>query len=639
MFETLPQLICENYKNHPENQIQLSKNKKGVFVPVTYKEFYTDMTNFAAGLYSLGECPHSNIGLISDDRKEWLVSSLAILSLQSADIPRGSEATEKDLQYILSFAECKTVIIDAAYNLKKILQNIDSLPQIKNIIIIVQNDSTEELLKNFNNEQNINFFYYEEILVKGQKVLLQNPNLISDFIYSAKKTDTATIIFTSGTTGTPKGVELTHENFICQLDSLSEQLQFKPGHKCLCVLPVWHVYQRFFEYLLIYNLAVLTYSKPVGAIILSDFKAVNPQYICCVPRIWESIYTHMIKTLGKQGKISSMLFNFVKWSAISIKRLLDEINSQTAKITEESFLYKGVKNLFYIPVVCLSPFSSLGNKLFFSKMKSVLGDDFKIGVSGGGALPLYLDRFFSAVGIKVVEAYGLTETAPMCCIRNIKKPVMGTIGPVLPYAQSKIVSLEGKECSIGEKGVLYIKGPNVMKGYYKRPDLTAQVIDKDGFFNTGDLVIKTIHGDIMIKGRSKDTIVLSSGENVEPLPIENKLAESPYISLAVVVGQDENSLGVLILPDFDQIKKFAESKGITPDFPHIFTHPEVRFLYQKEIENLINAKTGFKNFEKISKFTFLEKPFEVGKELSPKQGIIRYKINEIYQDKIKEMFV
>ena len=272
-------------------------------------------------------------------------------------------------------------------------------------------------------------------------------------------------------------------------------------------------------------------------------------------------------------------------------------------------------------------------------MKSVLGEDFKIGVSGGGALPLYLDRFFSAVGIKVVEAYGLTETAPMCCIRNIKKPVMGTIGPVLPYAQSKIVSLEGKECSIGEKGVLYIKGPNVMKGYYKRPDLTAQVIDKDGFFNTGDLVIKTIHGDIMIKGRSKDTIVLSSGENVEPLPIENKLAESPYISLAVVVGQDENSLGVLILPDFDQIKKFAESKGITPDFPHIFTHPEVRFLYQKEIENLINAKTGFKNFEKISKFTFLEKPFEVGKELSPKQGIIRYKINEIYQDKIKEMFV
>ena len=639
MFKTLPQLICQNYKNFPQNQIQLSKNKRGIFCPVTYAEFYENMINFSAGLYNLGERPFSNVGLICDDRKEWLVCSLGILSLRCADIPRGSEATAKDLQYILDFADCKTVVVDSSYNLKKILQKIDELPKIKNIIIIVENSSTDEVLASFNNERKINFLTYDKILENGKKVLQKNPTLITNFIESAQETENATIIFTSGTTGTPKGVELSHKNFICQLEEMSKQLQFKPGNKCLCVLPVWHVYQRFIEYLLIYNLAILTYSKPVGTVILADFKAVNPECICCVPRIWESIYNHMIKMINKQGQLSSMMFSFTRWASEALKKFLDELNNQTNRITPESFLYKGVKNLFYVPVVFLTPIKTLGNKFFFNKIKSLLGSNFKIGVSGGGGLPYYLDKFFSAIGLKVVEAYGLTETAPMCCIRNTQKPVMGTIGPVLPYAQSKIVTPEGKICSAGEKGVLYVKGPNIMKGYYKRPDLTSQVLDDEGWFNTGDLVVKTINGDIMIKGRVKDTIVLRSGENVEPLPIENKLCESPYISLAIVVGQDQNNLGALILPDFDALNNFAKQNQISGSTEEILKSDEVRNFYQKEIENLINAKTGFKSFEKVARFEFLQKPFEVGKELSPKQGIIRYKINEIYQEKIKKMFV
>lgn len=638
MLKTLPQLICENYKNYPENQIQLSKNKKGEFKPVTYKEFFPLMTSFSAGLYSIGERENSNIGLISDDRKEWLVCSFAILSLKCADIPRGSEATAKDLQYILDFAECKTVVIDTSYNLKKILQNIDELPKIENIIIISNNNSYDEVLKEFDNKRNINFYSYDEILQKGKEVLEKEPDLITDSINSANEDDTATIIFTSGTTGTPKGVELTHKNFICQLEEMSKMLPFKPNNKCLCVLPVWHVYQRFIEYLLIYNLSILTYSKPVGTVILADFKAVNPEAICCVPRIWESIYAHMVKIVKKQGKISLLMFNFLKFIAESVKSMLDELNNQIARITPESFIYKGMKNLLYVPVVFLTPLKNLGDVMFFKKMKSLLGPNFKVGMSGGGGLPLYVDKFFSAIGVKVVEGYGLTETAPMCCIRNFEKPVMGTIGPVLSYDEYKIVTPEGKICSVGEKGILYVKGPNIMKGYYKRPDLTAQVIDKDGFFNTGDLVIKTVYGDIMIKGRSKDTIVLRSGENVEPLPIENKLAESSYISLAIVVGQDQNNLGALILPDFEAVNDFAKQNGICGEISKILITPEVKNLFLHEIESLINMKTGFKSFEKVTRFEFLVKPFEIGKELSPKQGIMRYKINEIYSNQIKKMF-
>ena len=276
---------------------------------------------------------------------------------------------------------------------------------------------------------------------------------------------------------------------------------------------------------------------------------------------------------------------------------------------------------------------------YFQQVREILGGKFKIGMSGGGSLPLKLDKFFNSIGIRLVEGYGLTETAPICCIRNAKKPVLGTIGKIMSYCEAKVVHRNGSECKPGEKGVLYIKGPNVMKGYYKQPELTAEVINEGGWFNTGDLVIKTYKGEIIVKGRQKDTIVLRSGENVEPLPIEDKLSESIYISQAVIVGQDENCLGALIIPDLDNIKYYAEQQNISfTDKKQLLKDEEIKKLIYKEIERLINTKNGFKPFEKIGKFIFLDKPFEVGVELSPKQGIIRYKINELYKSKIALMY-
>ena len=209
----------------------------------------------------------------------------------------------------------------------------------------------------------------------------------------------------------------------------------------------------------------------------------------------------------------------------------------------------------------------------------------------------------------------------------------------MPYCQAKVVHRNGIECKPGEKGVLYIKGPNVMKGYYKQPELTAEVISEGEWFNTGDLVIKTYNGEIIVKGRQKDTIVLRSGENVEPLPIEDKLSESIYISQAVVVGQDENCLGALIIPDLDNICQYAKQQNINfSDKKQLLKDEEIKKLIYKEMERLINTKNGFKPFEKVGKFIFLDKPFEVGVELSPKQGIIRYKINELYKAKISLMY-
>lgn len=635
MYKTLPQMIYKKSQDFPELNIQFSKNTEGTFLPTTYKDFVNTMLDFSAGLLSIGEKEYSNIGLICDNRKEWLVCSIGIMATKSRDIPRGSEATVKDLSYILSFAECKTVVTENKILFNRILECQNELPALQNIIIINPSDSDLSNPK----ATGLNIFSYDEILSKGSNFRQNNPNKIEEIMLSGTEDDSATIIFTSGTTGTPKGVELTHKNFLCQVEDISKRLPLKQGNKALCMLPVWHVYERELEYFLLYVGVALCYSKPAISMLLADMKKVSPQFMATVPRIWDGIYNAIYKNIKSTKKGAGIFFTIFTWAATSLKSLRNIIYNRCKYFRKRTVFYHVFSKFLYIPVIFLYPLKWLGDMFYFQRVRNMLGGKFQIGMSGGGSLPLKLDKFFNSIGIRLVEGYGLTETAPICCIRNAKRPILGTIGKIMPYCQAKVVHRNGIECKPGEKGVLYIKGPNVMKGYYKQPELTAEVISEGEWFNTGDLVIKTYNGEIIVKGRQKDTIVLRSGENVEPLPIEDKLSESIYISQAVVVGQDENCLGALIIPDLDNICQYAKQQNINfSDKKQLLKDEEIKKLIYKEMERLINTKNGFKPFEKIGKFVFLDKPFEVGVELSPKQGIIRYKINELYKAKISLMY-
>lgn len=635
MYKTLPQMIYKKSQDFPELNIQFSKNTEGTFLPITYKDFVNSMLDFSAGLLSIGEKEYSNIGLICDNRKEWLVCSMGIMATKSRDIPRGSEATVKDLSYILSFAECKTVVTENKILFNRILECKNELPALQNIIIINPSDID---LSNFQTN-GLNIFSYDEILAKGNNFRQNNPNKIEEIMLSGTEDDSATIIFTSGTTGTPKGVELTHKNFLCQVEDISKRLPLKQGNKALCMLPVWHVYERELEYFLLYVGVALCYSKPAISMLLADMKKVSPQFMATVPRIWDGIYNAIYKNIKSTKKGAGIFFTIFTWAATSLKSLRNIIYNRCKYFRKRTVFYHVFSKFLYIPVIFLYPLKWIGDMFYFQRVRNMLGGKFQIGMSGGGSLPLKLDKFFNSIGIRLVEGYGLTETAPICCIRNAKRPILGTIGKIMPYCQAKVVHRNGIECKPGEKGVLYIKGPNVMKGYYKQPELTAEVISEGEWFNTGDLVIKTYNGEIIVKGRQKDTIVLRSGENVEPLPIEDKLSESIYISQAVVVGQDENCLGALIIPDLDNICQYAKQQNINfSDKKQLLKDEEIKKLIYKEMERLINTKNGFKPFEKIGKFVFLDKPFEVGVELSPKQGIIRYKINELYKAKISLMY-
>ncbi|HPB66387.1 MAG TPA: AMP-binding protein, partial [Spirochaetales bacterium] len=281
----------------------------------------------------------------------------------------------------------------------------------------------------------------------------------------------------------------------------------------------------------------------------------------------------------------------------------------------------------------------LGEILVFKKIKTKLGGRFKAGVSGGGAMPASVDIFFDTIGVQILEGYGLTETAPVIGLRPQRKPVLGTVGPAIRGTEFRITDEAGIDVGRCRKGVVHVRGPQVMLGYYKRPELTAKVLSDDGWLNTGDLGMLTRQGFLKLTGRAKDTIVLRGGENVEPLPIEQRICDSPYVKQAVVLGQDQRFLAALIVPDQDAVIAWAKDTTVPiVDYEALLAQPEVRELFDYEIGQAVNQKTGFKSFERIFRFELLPEPFEVGRELSAKQEIKRHVVAELYKQRIARMF-
>ena len=633
---TLPKMFRYISEKYCEYTAQMARVGRSDFKPVTFGEFYQKGLDFGAALLTLGIKRGDTVGLISDNRAEWLQSDLGIMAIGAADVPRGCDATLADLEKIFSITESKYVIAENSSQVNKFIQLKDKLPHIE--LIISLDDSLKDSVITEAGPKDIKIYYFSELMKKGKTWRIEHEGEIEGEVEKGNWDDIATIIFTSGTTGTPKGVMLSYGNFLSQLDELPERVFMNPGERALSVLPVWHVYERLLEYLILFQGAALCYSKPVGSILLGDFKKLNPHMMPAVPRIFEAIYDAINKKMKKSGGIVHISYRFfirvAKIQKYMTRKMLNQNPSFTAYYPVLWWF------LFFIPWTLLWPVYGVGNLLVFRKIKSMFGCNFRTGIVGGGAFPQFLDEFFWAVGVRVVEGYGLTETAPIVSVRPVALPVFRTIGSPLRGVEVRIVDTEsGMVLPRGEKGVLQVKGPTVMKGYYKRPDLTQKAIDSEGWFDTGDLAVMTIHNELIIKGRIKDTIVLRGGENLEPVPIEAKLTESPYIKYAVVVGQDKRYLAALILVNEEEIKNFASENGIQYDTYEDYLQSEaVQKLYEAEIAGLISAKNGFKLFERIARFTLITKPFEVGVELSAKQELKRFTINNMYEKEIAQMF-
>jgi long-chain acyl-CoA synthetase len=418
---------------------------------------------------------------------------------------------------------------------------------------------------------------------------------------------------------------------------LPEIINIGKGEIWLSVLPVWHSFERIVQYAIIAVSATIAYSKPIGAIMLPDFQAIKPHWMASVPRIWESVKDGIYKNIRQQGGAKKALFTFFVGIGESWALLRNMLLGRLPNFGHRSRLLDIL--LPIIPLILLAPLRGLGEVLIFKKIKTKLGGRFRAGISGGGAMPGSVDVFFDTVGVQILEGYGLTETAPVLAVRPQRRPIMGTVGPAMRGTEFKIVDEQGKELGRCKKGVVWARGPQVMLGYYKKPDLTAKVMKGDGWIDTGDIGMLTKDGYLRLTGRAKDTIVLRGGENVEPLPIEQRINDSMYVKQTVVLGQDERYLAALIVPDQDTVVGWAKDNNIPiVDYETLLAQPEVRELFDYEISQAISSKNGFKTFERIFKFELLPQLFEVGKELSAKQEIKRHAINEIYKHKIDKLF-
>lgn len=634
MEKTIPKILREVAQQYPDIAAQYSKDEKGVFQPILYKDLLQYAYNFGAGLLSLGIQRNDHIGMISDNRKEWFQADMGIMGIGAIDVPRGCDATEKDLIYILSFAECETVIAENNTQAKKILSVHKEIKRIKRIISFEEiKEDTQKLAA----DEKVELMLFSEVLEKGKQYREKNEGKVEAEFEKGEIEDLACIIFTSGTTGEPKGVMLQYKNFITQLDELRERIPFIAGQKILCVLPVWHTFQRLCEYVVMCQACALCYSKPIGSIMLADFQKLNPVLMPAVPRVFEAIYDGIYKAMRKSGGITYAMFRFFVGVGILHSRMDRKLFRKAARFRNDNIVLLWI--VLVIPWLLLYPLKALGSVLVYKKIRAKLGNSFMAGVSGGGALPPAVDEFFWSVGVSVVEGYGLTETAPVVCVRPIPKPIFGTVGTAIRGVEVRIVDETGNSLPVGKKGSVLVRGGIVMKGYYNKPELTAKAIDKNGWFDTGDIGMLTVNNELVLRGRKKDTIVLRGGENVEPLPLEMKMNESRYIFQSVTVGQDERYLAALIVPAQDEVIQYAKENNIEyTSYENLLKNENILKLFDSEIQNLVNAKNGFRLFERISKFALLPKQFEVGVELSAKQEVMRYKLTDLYSKEIKNLF-
>lgn len=634
MANTIPQMFLEKVREQPQIAAQFSKDAKGVFQPTTYKGLLDAVSLFAAGLESIGVRRGDKVGIISDDRREWLIADLAILGLGGADVPRGCDATVQEVSYILSWSECWLVLLENEKQLQKILDARASMPLLKSAILF---DPAGDAVADKARAEGLELHDFAEVLERGRPILAADSDFYTTRVMAGARGDIATLIYTSGTTGDPKGVMLSHGNFLHQTDYLPSLISAKPGHVFLAVLPIWHSFQRIVQYLILKIGGSVAYSKPIGSILLADMQAIQPHWFPSVPRIWESVKDGVYKNLRQSSKTVQGLFKFFVGVGEIFSYFRNHLLGRIPAFSPRSRVFEVA--LSFIPFILLWPLWKLGDVLVFRKVKAKLGSNFIAGVSGGGALPGNVDRFFDAIGVLILEGYGLTETAPVLGIRPQSHPVIGTVGPIHKGTEIRIVGEKGEILGAGQKGVIQVRGPQIMLGYYKRPDLTAKIMKEDGWLDTGDLGMLTVHGEIKITGRAKDTIVLRGGENIEPVPIEQKICESAYIQQAVVLGQDEKYLAALIVPRQDAVIAWAEENEVAfVDYESLIQLPVVRELFDSEISELIGARNGFKAFERIFKFDVLAEPFQPGRELSAKQELKRHAVNELYRKKIRALF-
>lgn len=649
---SLYHLIKDTVSTHAERPCFWVRLDKQEFGAVSYANWRSDMKSIQAFfIYELGVKKGDRIALLCDNRYEWTLLCFAIDTIGCVDVPRGTDATEQDITYILNHAEAPIVIVEHEKMLRKLADCIGELPNVHTIISIEGPEKyknyekiIEEIEENrlrmgkSSKNGNINFYFLVDIINKGYELLrIKGEEEIRRRGESIQPDDLATIIYTSGTTGTPKGVMLTHRNFCWEISQIQLVSPISEEDRVMVFLPPWHIAERVLEFTLIACGASIANSNVM--MLANDLQTIKPTFLVSVPRVWEQLYKRIHDNLRKQPEKNQKIFHFALNIAGLYMDSLDHLLDRVALTEEETLQDKLLRKSIAVIGLILSAPLILPARKILSRIRDIFGGKLRFALSGAGALPVHIADFFRYCGIPIVDAYGMTETTAVCIMGRLPWPKRDCVGPPLPGAHVQLRDEFGRIITKpGVKGVAWHKGPHVMKGYYKMPEKTEEVL-KDGWLNSGDIFVWTTTGEIKFAGRAKDTIVLAGGENVEPEPIEVRLTSNPFIQQAVVVGQDQKSLGVLIYPNVERVKEELKAKVQLPDNLEEWNHiKEVQHLFSEILKEEVSSKNGFKAFERVTHFYIIPEELKKGVEMTETMKVKRNKVFEKYAKQIQEMY-
>lgn len=581
LFDLLP-----HYATYFPKDDALAGKENGVWVTYSTKQYIDKVNYISYGLMQLGVKKGDRIASISNNRPEWNFLDMALHQLGAIHVSIYPTISESDYEYILNHAEVKMVFVSGWDLLRKIQNIIDRIPALEGQVYTFRN------LRGYK--------HLNEVIELG--IANPSPQYLEEIKDSITPDDVVTLIYTSGTTGNPKGAMLTHANILNNVKAVLPIIPIRDNSRCLSYLPLCHVYERMMIYTWQYLGISIYYTENI-ATIADDLKEIRPDIFTTVPRLLEKFYDRIIAVGNKQKGMKKRIFFWANKIA------------QDFELEGKSWIYR--KKL------------KIARKLVLSKWKNALGGNFSVIVSGGAAIQPRISRIFWAMDVPVLEGYGLTETSPVIAVSNFFPDGLkiGTVGPPLP----------GIEVKIGEDGEVLTRGHCVMKGYFKSPELTAEAIDEDGWFHTGDIGEFEPEGQLRITGRKKEMFKTAFGKYVVPTIIENKFAEESIIDAIMVVGENQPYAAALIVPEFNDLRNWCNNKGITyTTNEEMIQHPEVLKQFKKVVDR---CNKNFGDTEQVKRYKLIGYSWSVDTgELTPTLKLRRKFIMKKHKELIDSLF-
>lgn len=581
-FKTLPQLL-KFVKNEYNVPTMFNDKKHNSWVHYSTKDFYNTIVEISLGLNSIGVKKGDCIALISNSNTKWIMLDLAIMINGAITVPMFPNASESNVEYEINDADIKYMFV----------ADDEKIDYIKSI----SNKFQKVITLNKYCPKDPNFISLTELKVKGRELLNSKPDLIENLIDRVDENDVATILYTSGSTGVPKGVVLSHKNLISQVVLINKTISSSTADKAVSFLPTSHIFERTISYFYMSN-GISVYFTPDVKMIGEIVKEVKPSIMTVVPRFLEKVYNKMKMNVKTSPPLKKMI------AGKAFRRALEKVPFSEMTFSDKIF-----------------------DKLVYKKLRAALGGNFRMVVCGGSAIGDSTFVFFNNIGLPVFPGYGLTEFSPVISSNFPGSLKQGTVGKPLPEVEVKI----------SEEGEILAKGDSVMLGYHNMPEETAKTIDKEGFLHTGDRGSIDEDGFLKITGRIKEMFKSSTGEYISPVPIEDRLTKLELYDLAMVIAEGRKYTTCLLFPDFENLNYLKKKRRLSKlSVEEFYKHPKVIKETKSYIEK-INKNVN--NWEKIQKFKVITKQLTIeNNELTPKLNIRRGAVYKNYETEIESMY-